>query len=84
MFTRCYVNDKNFNNWFIISNFSNTLTLNKMKKPVTKTQAKNATKVLAAYSSQESKKAYEAGKKGAIKAGAAAKVGLAKLKGLFK
>ncbi len=55
-----------------------------MKKPVTKAQAKNATKVLAAYSSQESKKAYEAGKKGAIKAGAAAKVGLAKLKGLFK
>jgi len=55
-----------------------------MAKMVTKAQAKKATQVLTKYSKQESKKAYEVGKKGAIKAGNAAKSGLTKIKGLFK
>lgn len=55
-----------------------------MAKIVTKAQAKKATQVLTQYSKQESKKAYEAGKKGAIKAGNAAKLGINKIKGLFK
>lgn len=55
-----------------------------MEKKVTKLQAKNATKVLAKYSKQETAKAYESGKKGAIKLANASKVRIAKMKSFFK
>ena len=55
-----------------------------MKKSVTKAQAKKAATVVSTYAKQEANKAYSNGKTHSKTAVAAVKVGISKLKGLFK